>query len=188
MLLGVSKVVRMSFNASWKFLRLGNSSWDFLAVNFWSRDFLGGFDFCPYSIFLVTWNPYPHPPPPGLGLLLFSLSWACHLFIYFLFVCLFVCLFVWQCHPVVANRLHSRFQSWLSDWVKSNVTGDQEGRCRDWLLGKVDGLHPCTTTCEVVTSAAIEHNKYSVKWDKDKKDKQEATQNDSKESEQKAAS
>ena len=88
----------------------------------------------------------------------------------------------------MANRLHSRFQSWLSDWVKSNVTGDQEGRCRDWLLGKVDGLHPCTTTCEVVTSAAIEHNKYSVKWDKDKKDKQEVTQNDTKESEQKAAS
>ena len=128
------------------------------------------------------------PPPPGLGLLLRSLSWACLLFIYLFFVCLFVCLFAWQCHPVVANRLHSRFQSWLSDWVKSNVTGDQEGRCRDWLLGKVDGLHPCTTTCEVVTSAAIEHNKYSVKWDKDKKDKQEVAQNDSKESEQKAAS
>ena len=185
MLLGVSKVVRMSFNASWKFLRLGNSSWDFWEVNFWSRDFLGGFDFCPYSIFLVTWNPYPHPLPLG---------WDCYCFlclglvIYLFIFCLFVCLFVWQCHPVVANRLHSRFQSWLSDWVKSNVTGDQEGRCRDWLLGKVDGLHPCTTTCEVVTSAAIEHNKYSVKWDKDKKDKQEVTQNDSKESEQKAAS
>ena len=42
MLLGVSKVVRMSFNASWKFLRLGNSSWDILEVNVWSRDFFGG--------------------------------------------------------------------------------------------------------------------------------------------------
>lgn len=137
-----------------------------------------GFDFCPYSIFLVTWNPYPHHP----------LGWDCYCFLCLGLVVYLFSLFVWQCHPVVANRLHSRFQSWLSDWVKSNVTGDQEGRCRDWLLGKVDGLHPCTTTCEVVTSAAIEHNKYSVKWDKDKKDKQEVTQNDSKESEQKAAS
>ena len=89
MLLGVSKVVRMSFNASWKFLRLGNSSWHFLEVNFCSRDFWGCFDFCPYSIFLVTRNPYPHHPQ----------GWDCYCFlclglvIYLLFVCLFVCLF-----------------------------------------------------------------------------------------------
>lgn len=67
---------------------------------------------------------------------------------------------------MVANRLHSRFQAWLSDWVKSNVTNDQESGCRDWLLGQVEGLHPCTTTCELVTNTAIQHNKYSVKWEK----------------------
>lgn len=151
----------------------------FFGGKFLAQGLFGGFWLWPILDLPRHLKSVP-PPPPGLGLLLFSLSWGCHLFIF--------CLFVWQCHPVVANRLHSRFQSWLSDWVKSNVTGDQEGRCRDWLLGKVDGLHPCTTTCEVVTSAAIEHNKYSVKWDKDKKDKQEVAQNDSKESEQKAAS
>ena len=74
----------------------------------------------------------------------------------------------YQCHRVVANRLHSRFQAWLSSWVKGNVTNDQESGCRDWLLGRVDGLHPCTTTCESVTDTAITHNKYSVTWDKDK--------------------
>ena len=31
----------ISFNALWKFLRLGNSAWDFFGVNVWSRDFLG---------------------------------------------------------------------------------------------------------------------------------------------------
>ena len=54
----------MSFNAFWKFLRLGNSACDFLGVNFWSREFflvllkaLGifwGLDFCPHSIIPVT--------------------------------------------------------------------------------------------------------------------------------------
>ena len=28
-----------SFNAFWKFLRLGNLAWDFLGVKFWSREF-----------------------------------------------------------------------------------------------------------------------------------------------------
>ena len=71
--------------------------------------------------------------------------------------------------------------------MKGNVTGDQESGCRDWLLGRVDGLHPCTTTCEAVTSAAIKHNKYSVKWHKDER-KQEVAQNESKEGEQNDAS
>ena len=159
----------------------------FFGGKFLVQGFFGGFWLLPIFDLPRHLKSVPPPPSPWAGtvIVFFVLGLS---FIYLFFVCLFVCLFVWQCHPVVANRLHSRFQSWLSEWVKSNVTGDQEGRCRDWLLGKVDGLHPCTTTCEVVTSAAIEHNKYSVKWDKDKKDKQEATQNDSKESEQKAAS
>lgn len=94
-----------------------------------------------------------------------------------------------ECHPVVANRLHCRFQSWLSKWINTNVTSEQESRCRDWLLGRVDGLHPCTTTCDAVTNAVIKHNKYSVKWEKDENDKQqEVAQNESKEGEQNATS
>ena len=161
---------------------LGNSSWDFFGGKFLVQGFFGGGGRLTFAHIRSSSSleiRTPTTPWAGTVIVFFVLGLS---FIYFF------CLFVGQCHPVVANRLHSRFQSWLSDWVKSNVTGDQEGRCRDWLLGKVDGLHPCTTTCEVVTSAAIEHNKYSVKWDKDKKDKQEVAQNDSKESEQKAAS
>lgn len=86
----------------------------------------------------------------------------------------------------MANRLHSRFQSWLSEWVKNHVSSDQESGCHDWLLGRVDGLHPCTTTCETITDTAIKHNKYSVKWDKDK-NVQEKNDED-KESEHNAAS
>ena len=97
-------------------------------------------------------------------------------------------LFVYQCHPVVANRLHSRFQGWLSGWVKSNVTNDQESGCRDWLLGRVDGLHPCTTTCESVTDTAIKHNKYSVKWDKEKNVQEQKIDVKSREDEQNTAS
>ena len=89
---------------------------------------------------------------------------------------------------MVANRLHSRFQAWLGDWVKSNVTKDQEGSCRDWLLGRVDGLHPCTTTCESVTDTAIKHNKYSVKWDKAKNAAEQKVDDKSKEGEQNATS
>ena len=90
---------------------------------------------------------------------------------------------------MVANRLHTRFQSWLGDWVKSNVTSDQESRCHDWLLGRVDGLYPCTTTCEAVTDTAIKHNKYSVKWEKDKNDKQqEVEEKETMEDEQNASS
>ena len=54
----------ISFNPSWKFLRLGNSAWVFLGVHFWSRDFLGvflealgiflGFDFRLHSIIADT--------------------------------------------------------------------------------------------------------------------------------------
>ena len=90
---------------------------------------------------------------------------------------------------MVANRLHTRFQSWLSDWVKTNVTSDQESGCRDWLLGRVDGLHPCTTTCEAVTNAVIQHNKYSVKWEKEKSGKQQEVEpKESEEDEQNATS
>lgn len=91
-----------------------------------------------------------------------------------------------ESHSLVANRLHSRFQSWLSEWVKNHVSSDQESGCHDWLLGRVDGLHPCTTTCETITDTAIKHNKYSVKWDKDK-NVQEKNDED-KESEHNAAS
>ena len=73
-----------------------------------------------------------------------------------------------QCHPTVADRLHSKFQSWLKNWIKSNVTNEQEEWCQDWLLGKVDGLQACTTTSRhTVTNAVIKHCKYSVKWEKD---------------------
>ena len=46
----------ISYNAFWKFLRLGNSAWDFFSVKVWSKDFFG-FWFLPYSIIPVTWNP-----------------------------------------------------------------------------------------------------------------------------------
>ena len=86
MLLGVSKVVRMSFNASWKFLRLGNSSWDFLEVNFWG---VLTFAHIRSSSSLEIRTPTPLP-----------LGWDCYCFLclglviyYLFFVCLFVCLF-----------------------------------------------------------------------------------------------
>ncbi|XP_068710577.1 paired amphipathic helix protein Sin3a-like isoform X1 [Montipora foliosa] len=78
-----------------------------------------------------------------------------------------------ESHPSVANRLHTRFQAWLSKWVESNVSSDQESRCRDWLLGRIDGLHPCTTTCDTIANAVIKHNKYSVKWEENRRDKQQ---------------
>ena len=31
----------ISYNAFWKFLRLGNSAWDFFSVKVWSKDFFG---------------------------------------------------------------------------------------------------------------------------------------------------
>ena len=42
----------ISFNALFKFLRLGNSAWDFFEVNFWSREFFGLF-WKPYGFFWV---------------------------------------------------------------------------------------------------------------------------------------
>ena len=55
----------ISFNAFWKFLRLGNSAWDFFSVFFffycwWGRgeifgpEIFLGFDFCPHSIIQVN--------------------------------------------------------------------------------------------------------------------------------------
>ena len=35
----------------------------------------------------------------------------------------------------------------------------------------MDGLHPCTTTCNAVTNAVIKHNKYTVNWEGNGSDK-----------------
>ena len=88
MLLGVSKVVRMSFNASWKFLRLGNSSWHFLEVNFCSRDFGGVLTFAHIRSSSSLEIRTPTTPWAGTVIVFFVLGLSC---IYF--VCLFVCLF-----------------------------------------------------------------------------------------------
>lgn len=93
-----------------------------------------------------------------------------------------------ECHPAVANRLHTRFQAWLSKWVKGNVSSEEENRCRDWLLGQIDGLHPCTTTCDTVTNAVIKHNKYSVKWEENKSNEQEGSKQENKEGERNPSS
>lgn len=93
-----------------------------------------------------------------------------------------------ECHPAVANRLHTRFQAWLSKWVKGNVSSEEESRCRDWLLGQIDGLHPCTTTCDTVTNAVIKHNKYSVKWEENKSNEPEGSKQENKEGERNPSS
>ena len=44
----------VSFNALWKFLRLGNSAWDFFGVDVWSRDFRVDFLF---QLMIVVAHP-----------------------------------------------------------------------------------------------------------------------------------
>ena len=72
--------------------------------------------------------------------------------------------------------------------MKGNVSSEEENRCRDWLLGQIDGLHPCTTTCDTVTNAVIKHNKYSVKWEENKSNEQEGSKQENKEGERNPSS
>ena len=44
-------------NAFWKFLRPGNSAWDFSGVIIFGSGIFWDFEFCPYAIVTVTWNP-----------------------------------------------------------------------------------------------------------------------------------
>ncbi|XP_031549385.1 paired amphipathic helix protein Sin3a-like isoform X2 [Actinia tenebrosa] len=70
-----------------------------------------------------------------------------------------------ECHPQVMPRLHKKFHKWLDEWMESNVTEEMEKSCEDWLLGKTEGLKPCTTAKQRLTNTPIQCYKYTVKWE-----------------------
>ncbi|KAK9393848.1 paired amphipathic helix protein Sin3a [Crotalus adamanteus] len=70
-----------------------------------------------------------------------------------------------QSHERVSKRLHQRFQAWVDRWTKEHVTREMAAETSQWLMGEaLEGLLPCTTTCEAEDLHFVSINKYRVKY------------------------
>ncbi|MBN3307849.1 SIN3A protein, partial [Amia calva] len=70
-----------------------------------------------------------------------------------------------QSHERVSKRLHQRFQAWVDKWTKEHVTREMAAETSKWLMGEgLEGLLPCTTSCEVEILHFMSINKYRVKY------------------------
>ncbi|XP_015745966.1 paired amphipathic helix protein Sin3a isoform X2 [Python bivittatus] len=70
-----------------------------------------------------------------------------------------------QSHERVSKRLHQRFQAWVDRWTKEHVTREMAAETSQWLMGEaLEGLLPCTTTCETEDLHFVSINKYRVKY------------------------
>ncbi|GCC33566.1 SIN3 transcription regulator family member Aa isoform X1 [Chiloscyllium punctatum] len=70
-----------------------------------------------------------------------------------------------QSHERVSTRLHQRFQAWVDKWSKEHVTREMAAESNKWLMGEgLEGMVPCTTTCETETLHFMKINKYRVKY------------------------
>lgn len=72
---------------------------------------------------------------------------------------------VLQSHERVSKRLHQRFQAWVDKWTKEHVPREMAAETSKWLMGEgLEGLVPCTTTCDTETLHFVSINKYRVKY------------------------
>ncbi|XP_033903266.1 paired amphipathic helix protein Sin3a-like isoform X2 [Acipenser ruthenus] len=70
-----------------------------------------------------------------------------------------------QSHERVSKRLHQRFQAWVDKWAKEHVTHEMAANTSKWLMGEdLEGLLPCTTTCNKEILHFMSINKYRVKY------------------------
>ncbi|XP_041074376.1 paired amphipathic helix protein Sin3a-like isoform X2 [Polyodon spathula] len=70
-----------------------------------------------------------------------------------------------QSHERVSKRLHQRFQAWVDKWAKEYVTHEMAANTSKWLMGEdLEGLLPCTTTCNKEILHFMSINKYRVKY------------------------
>ncbi|KAM6060832.1 paired amphipathic helix protein Sin3a isoform X2 [Aptenodytes patagonicus] len=70
-----------------------------------------------------------------------------------------------QSHERVSKRLHQRFQAWVDKWTKEHVSREMAAETNKWLMGEgLEGLVPCTTTCDTETLHFVSINKYRVKY------------------------
>ncbi|XP_015280259.1 PREDICTED: paired amphipathic helix protein Sin3a [Gekko japonicus] len=70
-----------------------------------------------------------------------------------------------QSHERVSKRLHQRFQAWVDAWTKEHVTREMAAETSKWLMGEgLEGLVPCTTTCDKEELHFVNINKYRVKY------------------------
>uniref|UniRef100_A0A8C3VDG8 Paired amphipathic helix protein Sin3a n=1 Tax=Catharus ustulatus TaxID=91951 RepID=A0A8C3VDG8_CATUS len=70
-----------------------------------------------------------------------------------------------QSHERVSKRLHQRFQAWVDKWTKEHVPREMAAETNKWLMGEgLEGLVPCTTTCDTETLHFVSINKYRVKY------------------------
>ncbi|XP_067327362.1 paired amphipathic helix protein Sin3a isoform X2 [Anolis sagrei] len=70
-----------------------------------------------------------------------------------------------QSHERVSKRLHQRFQAWVDRWTKEHVTREMAAETNKWLMGEgLEGLVPCTTTCDAEDLHFVSINKYRVKY------------------------
>ncbi|XP_062998812.1 paired amphipathic helix protein Sin3a isoform X1 [Elgaria multicarinata webbii] len=70
-----------------------------------------------------------------------------------------------QSHERVSKRLHQRFQAWVDRWTKEHVTREMAAETSKWLMGEgLEGLVPCTTTCDAEDLHFVSINKYRVKY------------------------
>nr|XP_012314131.1 paired amphipathic helix protein Sin3a-like [Aotus nancymaae] len=71
----------------------------------------------------------------------------------------------YQSHERVSKRLHQRFQAWVGKWTKEHVPHETAAETSKWLMGEgLEGLVPCTTTCDTETLHFVSINKYRVKY------------------------
>lgn len=66
-----------------------------------------------------------------------------------------------ESHKRVSLRLHKKFDKWLSDWRKMNVSNEQEVACVQWMLGKTDGIRPSKTIIERIFPDCAPYYRYS---------------------------
>lgn len=99
-----------------------------------------------------------------------------------------MCLDSLQSHQHVSMKLHLKFSSWLNTWKNKNVSRSQEAACKDWLMGNVDKLRPCTTFVmsdnKLSQAPYYKYNRYRVhmpssKEEEDEEEEEEEEEEDS---------
>ncbi|XP_065063870.1 paired amphipathic helix protein Sin3a-like isoform X1 [Rhopilema esculentum] len=67
-------------------------------------------------------------------------------------------------HSKIHSRVHQKFKTSHDRWLADNVSREQSKSCDDWLMGKTEGLKPCTTQKKTFQMGGIVLSSYSAKY------------------------
>ncbi|XP_033099647.1 paired amphipathic helix protein Sin3a-like isoform X2 [Anneissia japonica] len=72
-----------------------------------------------------------------------------------------------ESHQEVSIKLHTKFRKWFNEWVRKNVSREQEKQVERWFMGDIDDLIPCQTRSRKVETEEHKYRRFSVIYPKE---------------------